>query len=267
MYPAAVWERGYRRGLHPLYTILLLVSDEFEGGKPTIGTPFLTRVEDAVMQHTRILAELLCISYGLANIIRKWTSLDDYLQGLLVVDFMEPKTYSKLLFDDESFGRSRKYFWAIGCLSEFDITIADNIKQWDMYREARIDPLLQMEKLEEEFLNANLETPPIKPHVYPAEDGGPHTGQEIIEKFKKLVKENERHRESLVGLQHGFKLKLETVKSLRDGVSQLFLFSTTCSPLPALDGSDCEASCSMQALWSRAERPHDWVRMLNYSPT
>jgi hypothetical protein len=51
-----------------------------------------------------------------------------------------------LLFDGENFTRSRKYFWAIGCLHEFIINIADNIKQWDMYYEACLKDLVEPEE-------------------------------------------------------------------------------------------------------------------------
>ena len=55
---------------------------------------------------------------------------------------MQPNEHDNLLFDDGAFSRSRRYFWAIDCLSEFDVSISDNITQWELYKQARITPLL-----------------------------------------------------------------------------------------------------------------------------
>jgi len=77
-------------------------------------------------KRTAFQSELYCI---LEQVIDRWTALDEYLNQLLVEYFMDPKQYSKLLFDDENLTRSRKYFQAIGCLNEFDTSISDNMKQ------------------------------------------------------------------------------------------------------------------------------------------
>ena len=49
---------------------------------------------------------------------------------------MQPNEHDNLLFDDEAFSRSRRYLWAIDCLSEFESAISDNINQWDLYKSA-----------------------------------------------------------------------------------------------------------------------------------
>jgi hypothetical protein len=54
----------------------------------------------------------------------------------------------KLLFDDENFTRSRKYFWAIGCLNEIELTIADNIEQWDFITQLESSLCLTMKTLQ-----------------------------------------------------------------------------------------------------------------------
>jgi hypothetical protein len=54
---------------------------------------------------------------------------------------MDPEAYVKLLFDDGNFSRSRLYFWVIGCLNEFDISI-EHIKQCTLFREARVRQFL-----------------------------------------------------------------------------------------------------------------------------
>lgn len=54
---------------------------------------------------------------------------------------MQPNEHDKLLFDDGAFSRSRRYFWAIDCLSGFESRISDNIAKWEMYKQARFTPL------------------------------------------------------------------------------------------------------------------------------
>lgn len=48
--------------------------------------------------------------------------------------FMQPDTHDTLLVDDESFSRSRKYFWVISTLSDFEDKLETTIDQWPLYR-------------------------------------------------------------------------------------------------------------------------------------
>ena len=129
----------------PLYTIVLLLPDNF-----TDTFSFKSGVlSGALYADTKVEAELHCLGLGLSGVAKKWTSLNEYLETLIAHDFMEPKAYWKFLFDDESFTLSRKYFWAIGCLGEFIGYISDNIQQWDLFYEARIQPLREMGDLAE----------------------------------------------------------------------------------------------------------------------
>jgi hypothetical protein len=61
-----------------------------------------------------------------------WGQLVDHFDGFLDDGkaFMNPKEHDNLLVDDETFSRSRKYFWTLSCLSQFDLCIANNIHQW-----------------------------------------------------------------------------------------------------------------------------------------
>jgi hypothetical protein len=43
----------------------------------------------------------------------------------------DPDAHDSLLFDDDSFSRSRKYFWAINYLAELDTSISGNIVELD----------------------------------------------------------------------------------------------------------------------------------------
>jgi hypothetical protein len=218
-YMSADGRYGMHEGLEPLYTILLPLPEVFEEPSDKIES-------HVIQQHTRVMAEVASISMGLSHVIDKWTELDEYLADLLKEEFMHPKKCSQQLFDTEDFSRSRKYFWMIRCLGEFELSIADSIKQLDLYREARIDPLFRIGNLEE-FLDAVSVIPnPFKEREleYP-NDPRKHSSQEVGAKVRKdledLVREITNQRESLVDLQTEFQRKLDTVKALRDEVSYL----------------------------------------------
>lgn len=92
---------------------------------------------------TRAGAELNLIGQGLARISGKWADFLDFFDHILDDgdSLMQPTKHDNLLFDDGSFSRSRRYFWAIGCLAEFESAISDNIDQWESYKSAL--PVLQ----------------------------------------------------------------------------------------------------------------------------
>ena len=89
---------------------------------------------------SRIGAEMSLIGHGLERISERWASFQAYFDFILDSgnSLMQPAEHDNLLFDDGTFSRSRKYFWAIDCLGEFDNSISDNLSQWDMYKAARV---------------------------------------------------------------------------------------------------------------------------------
>lgn len=147
-----------------------------------------------------LIAQTIIIVDAISKVENRWRDLIEYIGGLLVEDFMDPKSYGMLLFDDETFSRSRLYFWVIGCLNEFDISIEDNIKQWKLFRQARIDPRLE---LLQDSLN---DMPDIE------------ESNELAE-LQNLRTRGEEVRQGLEDLQSQFRAKLATVQTLRDGVS------------------------------------------------
>jgi len=93
---------------------------------------------------THIGAELNIIGHGLEKISERWAAFQAHFDYTLLNSgnsLMHPTGHDNLLFDDGTFSRSRKYFWAIDCLSEFDINIGDNLTQWELYKAARIAPI------------------------------------------------------------------------------------------------------------------------------
>lgn len=92
---------------------------------------------------TQAGAELNIIAHGLEKISERWAGFQSYFDYILDSgdSLMQPAEHDNLLFDDGAFSRSRKYFWAIDCLSEFELDISDNLIQWELYKTARILPV------------------------------------------------------------------------------------------------------------------------------
>ena len=89
---------------------------------------------------TQLGAEVHLIGLGLERITARWAEFLSYFDYILDGgdSLMKPTEHDNLLFDDGAFSRSRRYFWAIDCLSEFDVSITDNIVQWELYKDARV---------------------------------------------------------------------------------------------------------------------------------
>ena len=100
---------------------------------------------------TKLGAEMNLIGQGLQRISDRWTDFQTFFEYILDSgdSLMQPAQHDNLLFDDGAFSRSRRYFWAIDCLSEFEINITDNITQWTLWKKARIEVLLQGNALSE----------------------------------------------------------------------------------------------------------------------
>ena len=147
----------------------------------------------------------------------EWRGFSEYIGSLIVEDFMSPRTYSQLLFDDASFSRPKLYFWILGCLNEFDVVIEDNIKQWTLYRQARVDKLLNRfaEPTPASSSEKSPETSPEKAHGSLPTRRDPDKG---LKKFRELARKAEYIRQSLEDLRAQFKAKQSKVQALRDGL-------------------------------------------------
>lgn len=111
------------------YTILLLVPQ----GRDTR----LSRISrSSSSMHWHVLD---IISHMLASAEDRWESIDRHMRSLLEDDsklmILSPDMHDKLLFDDETFSRSRKYFWAIDALETFEMTIRGTIRDWEDFRQ------------------------------------------------------------------------------------------------------------------------------------
>lgn len=187
----------HSRTVHVDWTVLVLSSSNFF--KQPAQNDVDTDWKSVLSEESLLNAQTVIIVDAISKVENRWRDLIEYIGGLLVEDFMDPKSYGMLLFDDETFSRSRLYFWVIGCLNEFDISIEDNIKQWKLFRQARIDPRL-------ELLQDLLE-------------GGDIEVSNELAKLENLRTRGEEVRQGLEDLQAQFRTKLVTVQTLRDGVS------------------------------------------------
>lgn len=88
--------------------------------------------------YSGIVVELHTIVKAMRVVENRWQQLERYVSGLLVQDLSDPKKYCALLFDDETFSRSRLYFWLTGFITEIQPYLTDNIDQWKLYQQGRI---------------------------------------------------------------------------------------------------------------------------------
>ena len=131
------------------WTLLVLAPDHFFNDNNTsfpMGASSPSRAQAfgyALGRLTQPGAELHLIGQGLERIADRWAGFLSYFDYILDGgDFlMKPAEHDNLLFDDGAFSRSRRYFWAIDCLSEFELSITDNITQWELYKAARVSSM------------------------------------------------------------------------------------------------------------------------------
>lgn len=201
---------------HPFFTVVVLTPNDFWSPEDE---KWASRSSSSILRNSSAeIAEVDVIRIALGKVVERWMKLNMHLEALLAEKFMIPEDYVKLLFDDENFTRSRKYFWAIGCLSEFITSISDNKTQWDLYRAARVDPILQLPNAAALFNAAKIKN--IN------EDDPWNTENQSedyeYEKYKSIVFKTQVYADTLADIKASFKAKLEQVKALRDGVRFLF---------------------------------------------
>ena len=151
------------------------------------------------------LAMLSLVTTTLDKVTYIWSELVNYLQTLLEGDdsLLDPVRHDHLLFDNEDFSKSREYFWAINCLTQFEASISANIEQWDEFRH-HLEPFVEIEQ--ETTLSPTL--------------SGDSTVTELVERADGYCARLKRH-------QRFFQDKRAATIALRDGVrNQMTLEST-----------------------------------------
>ena len=150
--------------------------------------------EDSSMQ----AAFLVLTGYALHIATVEWQKMALYFDTLLgpksVNDedsaLLSPDKHDRLLFEDEGFSRSRKYFWVIDALTRFIEEIEEAQDAWERYCSHEVEPFLQMPTWENrEMITHNFET-----------------AKEEVARLETVRRRLEKH--------------LEKTKVLRDGVSR-----------------------------------------------
>jgi len=75
------------------------------------------------------------IEFTARMVVKRWLEIFDYFSMLIGHrnSLPDPDIHDSLLFDDDSFSRSRRYFWAINYLAELDTSIAGNLAQLEAW--------------------------------------------------------------------------------------------------------------------------------------
>lgn len=137
------------RDVDRYWTLLVLAPDRFFNDKNTsfpMGASSPSRAQALGYTLGRLTqpgAELNLIGQGLERIADRWADFLSYFDYILDGgdSLMKPAEHDNLLFDDGAFSRSRRYFWTIDCLSEFELAITDNLTQWELYKAARVSSM------------------------------------------------------------------------------------------------------------------------------
>lgn len=78
-----------------------------------------------------------------------WTSLADYVEHMLGTgdEIFDLEAQDNLIFDDDLYTRSRRYFWVINWLNESENRLQENMQTWTGYRDQLVDPAGERTKL------------------------------------------------------------------------------------------------------------------------
>ena len=81
----------------------------------------------------------------LSAALSDWRNILGYICRLLQDDrklttILSPEIHDGLLFEDETYSRSRKYFWAIDALEVFEESIMRTVSDWYEFRRDCVDP-------------------------------------------------------------------------------------------------------------------------------
>lgn len=71
------------------------------------------------------------LTQAVTSVVSQWAAIAKHLKAFIVDHhlLLDPEGHDRLLFDDDSFSRSRKYFWVINFLAECDSRIDENLQE------------------------------------------------------------------------------------------------------------------------------------------
>ena len=170
-------QRVQRRRPDKYWTILFMEpSSWYDDLEDTLRTAV---AENSSMQ----AACLVLVGYALHIATVEWQKMAFYFDSLLgsspINDedstFLSPPKHDRLLFEDESFSRSRKYFWVIDALTRFMDEIEETQDVWKRYRVHEVDPFLdtgdwkdlprQLEKAKDEVAKLEVVRRRLEKHL------------------------------------------------------------------------------------------------------
>lgn len=153
------------------------------------------------------LAVLDLVITSLDKVVQIWSELVSFLRALLEGDksLLDPVRHDHLLFDNEDFSKSREYFWAINCLTEFKASISANIEQWDEFRH---------------YLEPHILLYQERSGLRPFPNGRTPPGESL---FTELLERSDGYCARLRRYQRFFQDKRAATIALRDGVRENLL--------------------------------------------
>lgn len=110
-------------------------------------------LKDALAEENSMQAAMLVlVGYALRTAATEWQQMASYFDTLVGENLLNqaestllsPEKHDLLLFEDESFSRSRKYFWVVEAATTFIDKISDSINAWERYRAREVDPYLPL---------------------------------------------------------------------------------------------------------------------------
>lgn len=122
----------------PYWTIILIRSSGYGSGTYSSKAAFVLEA---------IVSEI----HSLYNEVAfHWRSIQSHVSELISEDatFLQGNEFVQLLFESDSFSRSRKYFWILGSLRDFENVIKQGEEQWHEFKKRYIDPFREIRKEE-----------------------------------------------------------------------------------------------------------------------
>ncbi|KAL9118771.1 MAG: hypothetical protein Q9187_004683 [Circinaria calcarea] len=134
-----------------------------------VGTWDVGLVKDDILSkpfslHTALLSLIVSVFKRTSE---DWGELVDELYIVLGHDdnFLHPEQHDQLLWDDEDYSRSKKYFWCLSALQAFETNIEKNRKYWYDFRDALYVPLLEVLEREAPLEREHNEWPNVQEEV------------------------------------------------------------------------------------------------------
>lgn len=148
------------------------------------------------------------IKQAIDNAITAWEYLDRHFR--LILDnhdtVFNPEEHDHLLFDDDTFSRSRRYFWVMDSLEVFIPEIKNTILEWEYFWEEK-EPVFRMFEEESRTRRDNI----AKVRVGPPYVSGTHINDEVDNILSRIV--------TLKEYQARFEAYQARTRTLREGVS------------------------------------------------